>query len=133
MKKKGTKCKIPKMLFNSLMILLYKLMRKSAINGLREKAKEPIDSKLKYFELIPLTDKSTVVDEKCKACGICAKVCPANNIRMVNKKPEFQHRCEMCFACNEWCPSGAIHHWGRSKGVKYHHPEVKISDMFQGK
>lgn len=24
----------------------------------------------------------------------------------------------------------AIHHWGRHEGVKYRHPEVKISDMF---
>jgi MinD superfamily P-loop ATPase len=80
--------------------------------------------------LIPITDKSIVVDEKCNGCGICVKVCPVNNIKIIDKRPELQHRCEMCFACDEWCPSNAIHHWSRSEGTKYHHPEVKIADMF---
>jgi ferredoxin len=130
-KKKGTKYKIVKTLFNFLMVQLYKMMRRTVINSLKEKAKEPMDTKLNYFELIPLTDKSIIVDEKCISCGTCAKVCPVNNIKIIDEKPQFQHRCEMCFACDEWCPSTAIHHWGRSEGVKYHHPEVKTSDMIK--
>lgn len=128
-KKKGTKYKFAKMLFNLLMAPLYKMIRQPVTNALIEKAKEPLDTKLKYYELMPLTDKSITVNEKCNGCGTCAKVCPVNNIKIVDKKPEFQHRCEMCFACDEWCPSNAIQHWSRSEGVKYHHPEVKISDM----
>lgn len=132
-KKRGTKYKIIKHSFNLLMTLLYKLMRRSVTNDLKEKAKEPIDTKLECYELIPLTDKSIIVDEKCNGCGTCAKVCPVNNIKIVDRKPELQHRCEMCFACDEWCPSNAIHHWSRPEGTKYHHPEVKISDMLQVK
>lgn len=131
--KKGTKYKLPKTLFNLLITLMYKLMRNAVVNDLKKKAKQPADSSLKYFELMPLTDKSIIVDEKCTGCGICARVCPANNIKIVDKRPEYQHRCEMCFACDEWCPCKAIHHWSRAEGVKYHHPEMKISDMFSGK
>lgn len=130
-KKKSTKYKIAKILFNLVMTPLYKQMRQSVINALKEKAKEPMDTRLKYYELIPLTDKSIIRDEKCNGCGICEKVCPVNNIKIVDKRPEFQHRCEMCFACDEWCPNNAIHHWSRPEGVKYHHPEIKISDMFR--
>jgi len=128
-KKRGTKYKIAKNMFKLLMAPLYKMMRQSVTNSLKKKAKEPVDTKLKYFELMPLTDKSITVDGKCNGCGTCAKVCPVNNIKIVAKKPEFRHRCEICFACDEWCPSNAIHHWSRSEGVKYHHPEVKLSDM----
>lgn len=129
-KKSGTKHKIAKKLFLLLMAPLFKIIRKTVVHDLIEKAKEPKDTKLKYFELIPLTDKSITVNEKCNGCGTCAKVCPVNNIKIVDKRPEFQHKCEMCFACDEWCPSNAMHHWSRSEGVKYHHPEVKLSDMF---
>lgn len=128
---KGTKYKFAKLLFYLLMKPLFKLMRKAVINDLRKKAKEPVDTRLNYHELIPLTDKSIVVDEKCIGCGTCAKVCPASNIKIVDKRPEFQHRCEMCFACDEWCPSGAIHHWGRAEGIKYHHPDAKVTDMYR--
>ena len=125
--KRGASFKFAKILFVSLLTPLYKLMQKPVINTLKEKAKEPADSELKYFELIPLTDKSISVDEKCTGCGTCMKVCPVNNIRIVEQKPEFQHRCEMCFACDEWCPNNAIHHWSRTKGLKYHHPESRIT------
>ena len=127
--KKGTKFKTAKNLFILLMTPLYYMMRKPVTTTLMEKAKEPTGTKLKYFELIPLTDKSIVVDKKCSGCGTCARVCPAQNIKIVEKRPEFQHRCEMCFACDEWCPSGAIRHWSRAEGVKYHHPEVKFLDI----
>jgi ferredoxin/flavodoxin len=130
-KRRGTKYKYIKNLFVLLMTPLYILIRKTVIDALKEKAKEPMSTKLKYFELIPLTDKSIAVDEKCNGCGICVKVCPVNNIKIVEKRPELQHRCEMCFACDEWCPSDAIHHWSRAGGVKYRHPEVKMSDMFR--
>jgi formate hydrogenlyase subunit 6/NADH:ubiquinone oxidoreductase subunit I/flavodoxin len=129
-KKKGTKYKAVKGLFYLVMTPVYKLMQQPVTNELKKKAKEPEDTKLKYFELIPLTDKSILVDEKCNGCGTCKKVCPANNIKIVNNKPEFQHRCEMCFACDEWCPSKAIQHWSRPEGIKYRNPEVTISDMF---
>ena len=131
MTNKGTKYKTYKIIFNSFMTPAYSLMRQTVTNALIKYAKEPIDTKLKYFELVPLTDRSIFVDEKCDGCGTCAKVCPVKNIKIVNKKPEFQHRCEMCFSCDEWCPSNSIHHWGRPKGTKYHHPETKISDMFR--
>jgi formate hydrogenlyase subunit 6/NADH:ubiquinone oxidoreductase subunit I/flavodoxin len=128
---KGTKYRMPKALFNLMMTPLFKLMRKPVIKALKEKAREPEDTKLEYSELIHLTDKSITVDEKCTGCVTCTRVCPVGNIRLVDNRPEFQHRCEMCFACDEWCPSKAIHHWSRAEGVKYHHPEVKVTDMIK--
>lgn len=125
---KGTKYKLAKRLFNLVMLPLYKMMHKSIIDDLREKAKEPTGSTLQYFELVPLTDKSITVDNKCTACGICTRICPVQNIKLVDKRPEFMNKCEMCFACDEWCPSNAIHHWSRKEGVKYHHPEVKFNE-----
>lgn len=35
--------------------------------------------------------------------------------------------------CDEWCSTGAIRHWSRSKGTKYHYPDISISDMLASK
>jgi ferredoxin/flavodoxin len=129
--RKKDKYRIIKLLFNLLMSPMYILARKPCLTALKKFAKEPENSKLKYYELIPLTDKSISVDEKCNGCGICAKVCPAQNIKIIGNKPVWQHHCEMCFACDEWCPAGAVHHWSRAEGIKYHHPEIKIKDMLR--
>jgi len=129
LKRKKTKYKMLKRVFFHMMKPIYKLIKTAVIKELKIKAHKPEDSKLLYYELIPLTDKSIIVDEKCNGCGICAKICPVDNIKIVNHKPEFQHRCEMCFACDEWCPTKSIRHWSRKEGVKYHHPEVNITDM----
>jgi formate hydrogenlyase subunit 6/NADH:ubiquinone oxidoreductase subunit I len=117
-------------LFNILITPMNKALSKSCMASLRSLAKEPVDSSLGFRELMFLTDRSIRVDERCNGCAICTRVCPVENIRMIDGKPVWQHRCEMCFACDEWCPRQAIGHWGRPKGTKYHHPTVSLKDMY---
>lgn len=128
--KKADKHRLLKTLFNCLMTPMYRMMKKSCIRALRQYAKEAENCTLEFNQLIPLTDRSIRVDDQCNGCATCTLVCPVRNIEMVDEKPVWKHHCEMCFACDEWCPQGAIHHWSRADGVKYHHPSVKLKDMF---
>ncbi len=55
---------------------------------------------------------SMVIDEKCKSCGICAKVCPYNAI-IVDTKAKTPARvieaaCAGCGTCGAECPFDAI-------------------------
>ena len=82
------------------------------------------------FNRVPRMDKSFFADEKCTHCGICEKICPANNISLVDGKPSWQHRCEQCFACLQWCPEEAIQYGrGTVKRKRYRHPEIKLKDL----
>ncbi len=76
-------------------------------------------------------DKAFLSDEKCTGCGVCAKLCPAQNILISAGKPIWQHTCEQCFACLQWCPEEAIQYGKNTKKKRrYHHPEIRLSDMF---
>ncbi|TXT63098.1 MAG: hypothetical protein BAJALOKI1v1_790011 [Promethearchaeota archaeon] len=86
-------------------------------------------SKLSFEEMIPFADKSFKVNEKCNVCGICAKICPVQNIKIINNKPQWQHECETCFACYVWCPQEAIFGEIVAYNERYHHPEISLSDM----
>jgi len=75
-------------------------------------------------------DKSFFADEKCNACGICAKICPANNITVNGGKPVWRHHCEQCFACIQWCPEQAVQAGKNTKNkIRYHHPDISLKDM----
>lgn len=79
---------------------------------------------------VPAMDKDFRIDTNCNGCGLCAKVCPAVNIRMEDGHPVWLHRCEQCLACLQWCPQEAIQYGNKTAGKKrYHHPEVSIADM----
>jgi flavodoxin/formate hydrogenlyase subunit 6/NADH:ubiquinone oxidoreductase subunit I len=86
-------------------------------------------SSASFDELTFNADRSFNLNEKCIGCGTCSKVCLAKNIKMVNNKPTWQHRCENCFACYQWCPQVAIYAELTEYEKRYHHPDVKVSDM----
>ena len=77
-------------------------------------------------------DKKFTTDEKCNGCGICSKICPAENITVENGRPVWHQRCEQCLACMHWCPETSINSGAGTKGKKrYHHPEVTLYDLLR--
>jgi Pyruvate/2-oxoacid:ferredoxin oxidoreductase delta subunit len=84
------------------------------------------------FQRVRGLDKNFWVDDKCNSCGVCSKVCPAENIEMVDNKPAWLHQCEQCLACIQWCPQEAIQYGKKTvKYLRYHHPEVVLKDMLE--
>ena len=47
-------------------------------------------------------------DDKCIGCGRCVKLCPLNNIKLVDRKPAWNSSCAHCMACIGNCPFEAI-------------------------
>lgn len=129
-KKEGmleTRNKLSKLFFAPLLFLLIKPVFSSRYKKLSNSLNLP------FKEMIPLADRSYQYDEKCNGCGICARICPVNNIKMINSRPVWQHYCENCFACYVWCPSEAIDGDIVSYAERYHHPDVKVTDMIKSK
>jgi ferredoxin/flavodoxin len=101
--------------------------------------KGPLWQRLVYTPLyklslpqIPRMDKAFWVDEKCNKCGICSKVCPSENIAMVEGKPTWNQHCEQCLACIQWCPQKSIQYGKKTPAYeRYHHPEIQLKDIIK--
>lgn len=66
----------------------------------------------------------------CDRCGLCVRICPENNIRLMTGLPEWGKHCQMCLACIHWCPQRAIQNGRDTMGRKrYHHPDITVDDM----
>ena len=89
---------------------------------------------ISFHKSVNESDKHFQVDENCNNCGICEKVCPVNNIFLVEGKPQWQHQCQQCLACINFCPEEAIQYGKRTIGRgRYHHPEITVKDLFNQK
>lgn len=80
--------------------------------------------------------RGLMADNKCIGCGICQKVCPMDNIQIIDKHARIQNQCITCLACFHWCPVEAIS-MSKEKEIeyreKYHHPDVKLKDIIDQK
>lgn len=74
--------------------------------------------------------KKFIVSEKCNHCGICAKVCPAGNIKTL-EKTTFANKCESCYACIHACPQNAIHLKDEKSSARWRNPEVSLEEIIE--
>ncbi|MCQ1528485.1 NADH-quinone oxidoreductase subunit NuoF [Lutispora saccharofermentans] len=104
---------------------LAKNIKNSALCALGQTAPNPVLSTLRYFRdeyeahirekrcpagVCQALLQYRISEEKCKACGICAKQCPVSAISGKPKTPYVidQEKCIKCGACMEKCPFKAI-------------------------
>ena len=104
-------------------------------NNQKSEVKKDSSKKLKkeyrsFLNEVNTMDEKYYVDENCNGCGICQKICPVDNIKLVNEKPEWQHKCQMCTACLHYCPQIAIQ-WGEYTlgRERYNHPKIKLKEL----
>ena len=74
--------------------------------------------------------KAFTVNDRCTLCGVCAKVCPANNISL-STSVTFQNRCESCYACIHACPQNAIHLANEKSSLRWRNPFVTLAELIQ--
>lgn len=89
----------------------------AAVHGTMGKAIHRSDAAKKY-----------IVNDSCVKCGICAKVCPADNIT-VTDKVIFSDHCEVCYACVHNCPKNAIHLKSERSAVRFRNEHVALKEI----
>lgn len=57
---------------------------------------------------MPVIGRRFRATESCVGCGVCASLCPQNNIFIDGGKPRFCKNCVGCMACAFGCPKDAI-------------------------
>jgi len=70
------------------------------------------------------------VNSSCNNCGICAKVCPVDNIEML-EKPVFGNACVSCHACVQHCPKEAIRIKNEKGTKRYVNENVTTKEIIE--
>ena len=100
-------------------------IKENSLCGLGQTAPNPVLSTLKYFRdeyLAHVVDKKCpagvckellsyeIIEDKCKGCTLCSRVCPVGAISGTVKNPHVidKSKCIKCGACMEKCKFNAI-------------------------
>ena len=72
----------------------------------------------KGFNKFARTTKPFYVDkEKCTGCSLCAKMCPASTITIIDGHPIWNKKCYQCLRCINNCPQIAIQYGEKTKNM----------------
>lgn len=78
------------------------------------------------------TPRRLHVTDLCNRCGICARICPTENITVTDTAVTWGSSCTQCYACIHWCPQEAVEIGKRPLGKRrYHHPDVTVAEMME--
>lgn len=102
----------------------------------KENLPNPVPKKARFFynlwhDKTYNKDKNFYLTKGCTKCGVCARVCPAEDIEIKESGPVWKNKCLQCLACINYCPEKVI----QIKRVfsrfsaRYHHPSVKTEDL----
>ena len=69
------------------------------------------------------------VSTDCVRCGKCVKLCPMNNISILDGALVFSDRCVICMGCYHRCPQKAIRYKNKKKSDRYLNPDIQESDI----
>jgi len=82
------------------------------------------------YKNIKALDVAFTANGNCTSCGLCERICPVQNIRLENGKPEWLHHCEHCEACISWCPAKAIEYGDRTQSRRrYRNPRIRADEL----
>ncbi len=83
-----------------------------------------------FIATVNESDANFWVDENCTECGLCAIICPVQNIELETGRPTWHHRCEQCLACINWCPEGSIQYNAQTaERGRYVNPRISVEEM----
>ncbi len=71
------------------------------------------------------------VEDTCTGCGMCAMVCPMNNI-IVDKQAKtisLGDSCLSCFACTHNCPTNSIRLKGERSRARYRNSNITVAEI----
>jgi ferredoxin len=79
---------------------------------------------------IGFTDRFNI-ENTCIKCGICAEVCPVDNIQVNNSKPVFSKKCISCLACTQNCSQNSIRLLGEKSKERFRNSDITLQEIIQ--
>lgn len=77
-------------------------------------------------------DQGFHINADCNHCGICSRICPAENIKIIDGRHIFEQRCQQCMACIQYCPKRALNYREKTQARRrYRNPEISWKALYR--
>ncbi len=71
------------------------------------------------------------VEEGCIKCSTCVKVCPVNNIELINNEVTLKDHCLSCFACTHNCPVNVMRLKNERDTSRFRNSHITVNDIIK--
>ncbi len=75
--------------------------------------------------------KYLTIESGCIRCSTCVKVCPVNNIELINDKIKLKEHCLSCFACTQNCPVNVMRLSKERDKSRYRNKHVSLNEIIK--
>lgn len=116
---------------------------KEDIKNRKHYIKQPTEDGIEKYNMVQVRFKEhpelnngeqIMMTDKCIGCGICTRVCPLGNIKLVDGKAvKINKECEFCLACVHSCPSKAIglSISDKNPDARFRNEHIKLQDIMK--
>lgn len=98
---------------------------------IKNKSKQNTNSNLRGNTIGLGIKNYLIIESGCTRCRVCIKVCPVNNIELINNEIKLKEHCLSCFSCTNNCPVNVMTIKTQRDSSRFRNKNITLNEIIK--